>query len=46
MNVASDGDTSGYWVELARECGPLSAAVQYQIARSAGNAFFERAAFN
>jgi hypothetical protein len=30
--------------ELAKECGPLLAAVQYQIARAAGNAFFERAA--
>jgi hypothetical protein len=31
---------------FAKECGPLFAAVQYQIVRFAGNAFFERSAIN
>jgi hypothetical protein len=44
MNVVSDSTALG--PELAKECGPLLAAVQYQIARVAGNAFFERAAIN
>jgi hypothetical protein len=30
----------------AKECGQLFAAVQYQIARLAGNAFFARSAVN
>jgi hypothetical protein len=33
-------------MKLAKECGQLFAAVQYQIARLAGNAFFARSAVN
>jgi hypothetical protein len=39
-------DTSDLRPKLAKQCGAPFAAVQYQITRFAGNAFFERSAIN
>jgi hypothetical protein len=39
-------DSSRLRPELAKECGQLFAAVQYQITRLGGNAFFGRSAIS